>query len=232
MRTLDDNEVKRRYENVWNSTTFKHIADTLDLSGKRLLDLGCGFGEYMQRAKKGSVGITTTPSEVVYGKRHNVDIRLGNVEKLKHTMSTDERFDVFWANNLFEHLLSPHSFLVNLKQFAKPDTLLVLGVPMVPRIQSLMKLKKFRGALASPHINFFNKKTFELTARYAGWDVQYIRPFIFNNSTLDGIVSELAPHLYLVARNNPNYSYPIKKLKEWENDPHYHSLIDIMNTRP
>ena len=190
--------------------------------------MGCGYGEYMQRFGRESVGITTTMVEVEYGRTHDIDIRFGNVELLSKTLPLQKEFDMFWGNNLFEHLLSPHAFLVNLKQFAKDDAILILGVPMIPKVVPLMKLRKFRGALATPHINFFTKDSFQLTVERAGWGVVDLRSFTFDSKFIDRASTMLAPHLYLVAKNNPSYTYPPKKIKEWEDDPHYSSLLSIM----
>jgi 2-polyprenyl-3-methyl-5-hydroxy-6-metoxy-1,4-benzoquinol methylase len=40
-------QVPLREKNVLASTTFKRIADTFDLPNKRVLDLGCSYGEFM-----------------------------------------------------------------------------------------------------------------------------------------------------------------------------------------
>jgi SAM-dependent methyltransferase len=225
------NEIEKRFKMVSASSTFKRIADTYHTYDKKVLDMGCGFGEYMQRFGKNSVGITTTKAEVEYGKAHAIDLRFGNVELLDKSLPPLKEFDMFWGNNLFEHLLSPHAFLVNLKQYAKNDALLILGVPMVPKIVSLIKLKKFRGSLATPHINFFTKDTFRLTVERAGWKVIDIRSFAFSSKTLDHATNSLMPHLYLVAKNDPTYTYPPKKIKEWKDDPHYTSLLEIMSNQ-
>jgi len=103
---------------VLRSRPFALIARRYRLIEKRVLDIGCGFGEYMQRFGSGSVGITATPEEVAYGASIGRDIRLGNAEKLEELLSPNECFVVFWANNIFEHLLSPHAFLVSLKRWA------------------------------------------------------------------------------------------------------------------
>lgn len=226
-----ENEIEKRFKMVKSSSTFKRIADEYRTESKKVLDMGCGHGEYMQRFAKNSVGITTTKSEVAYGLAHGIDIRFGNVELLQHTLPLQKEFDMFWGNNLFEHLLSPHAFLVNLKQYAKDDAILILGVPMIPKIFNLTKLRKFRGSLASPHINFFTKESFRLTAERAGWEVLEIRSFFFKSKMLDKLTSVFMPHLYLVAKNKASYTYPIKKVNEWEDDTHYASLLSIMNTQ-
>lgn len=226
-----DSESKRiheRFKSVFSSKTFKHIADTLTLKNKRVLDLGCGYGEYMQRFGKNSVGITSTVAEVAYGQKHNINLLRGNVELLSETISINEDFDAFWANNLFEHLLAPHSFLVHLKQFAKANALLILGVPMIPKIVSLTHINKFNGSFATPHINFFTKDTLEATVERAGWDIIDCRAFYLPIPIIDRIISPLMPHLYIVAKNNSSYTYPTKKINEWKDVTHYQDLLEIM----
>lgn len=98
---------------------------------------------------------------------------------------------------------------------------------MIPRLASLMSLIKFRGALAAAHVNFFTRESLQLTVERAGWPVKQIRPFIFTNYWLDYLASFLAPHLYVVAHNDANFKYPEKKLKEWQDEPHYQQLLEI-----
>jgi SAM-dependent methyltransferase len=223
----DDADIQKRHDKVAASRTFKNLCDSLGLRQARVLDAGCGYGEYLAAFGPGSVGITTTPAEVAYGKAHNLDIVLGNVEDVA-ALRLSPGFGAVWANNLFEHLLAPHAFLISLKTVVAQDGRIVLGVPMVPVLPSFFfKIKRFRGALASNHINFFNRHTFRLTVQFAGWTVEDVRPFIFKSRWLDRIFSPVAPHLYLVARNNPDFAYPEKKMKEWENDPRYAHLIAI-----
>lgn len=224
-------DIQKRYDALTASRTFARIAALHDLPHKRTLDMGCGYGEYMQRCQSDSVGITTTPTEVTYGREHNIDIRLGNVERLAEVLNPQtDNFDVFWGNNLFEHLVSPHAFLVNLKPFAKPDATLILGVPVVPFVPSLMRLRKFRGALASPHVNFFTLDTLRLTIEFAGWEVTDIRSYYLSSPTLDRATRRCAPHLYVCAKNNPEYTYPKKKLHEWSDDPVCSKLIETMHS--
>lgn len=218
----------KRFEPVHQSRTFNRILNSLNLGDKKMLDLGCGYGEYLVRFGKNSLGITSTIEEVEYGKARNIRIIRGNVE-LIDSLGLQERFEGIWANNLFEHLLSPHAFLMKLKTVAEDTTVLVLGVPVVPRIASLMKLKKFRGALASAHTNFFTRETLQLTVLRAGWNVKDIRPFTFKNVLLDRLFSFFAPHLYIVAYNDTKFIYPEKKLKEWKDESLYQDLLKIGN---
>lgn len=216
--------IEARHKAVKKSRTFRAIREAYGLAEKRVLDIGCGFGEYFALCGEGSAGITTTREEVEYGKQSGLNIIFGNAEALGELPLPRESFDVIWANNLFEHLLSPHEFLMSLRDYVQPDAILILGVPMVPREPSLMNLRRFRGALAGNHINFFTRETLTLTTERAGWKVETIRPF-FAPAFLDSLIAPYAPHLYLVAKKDASFAYPEKKLKEWRDDPRYAHLI-------
>lgn len=221
-------EIKKRFVRVNASKTFNRILNSFGLRKEEVLDIGCGYGEYLALFGKGSVGITTTDSEVEYGKKNNLHILKGNIEEYSMLKSLGS-FDAIWANNLFEHLLSPHEFLIQLKSISKDDTTLILGVPVIPKIHSLVKLSKFRGTLASNHISFFTRESLRYSVQYAGWNVKCVRPFIFSNYFLDNLASFFAPHLYVVAHNNPSFKYPEKKQKEWGGEAKYKHLFDIIN---
>ncbi len=218
--------INNRFKKVSVSITFGNILGTFKLPERKVLDLGCGYGEYLKLFGKGSVGITTTNEEVVFGKENNLNIKFGNVEKIE-SLSLDTNFDVIWANNLFEHLLSPHAFLMKIKTISHKDTVIILGVPVVPKIVSLINNKYFRGVLASNHINFFTHTTLKLAVERAGWEVEEVRPFFLKNYYLDLILRPFAPHLYVVAKNNPNFQYAPKKIKEWTTDDMYQPLLKI-----
>jgi SAM-dependent methyltransferase len=170
------------------------------------------------------MGITTRADEVEFGKNNGLDIRLGNAERL-HTTDFEHTFDAFWVNNLFEHLVAPHAFLVHLRQLASPSTVLVLGVPVVPKVVSLLKLRRFRGVLADSHIGFYTKKTLSLNVERAGWKIIEIRTFFIKNSVLDGFLDVVSPHLYVVAHSNPDFAYSLKKVNEWRGDEEYTDLL-------
>ncbi len=215
---------ENRFEPVTNSRVFKRICESLNLGRMKVLDLGCAYGEHLVHFGQDSTGITTTLEEVEFGKKKNLRIEYGNAEALELA----ERFDAIWANNLFEHLASPHGFLVKLKKHSHSNALLILGVPVVPRIASLMKHSKFRGALAVAHINFFTKETLKLTVERAGWRVKEVRPYYLGNRWLDTVLGAFSPHLYVIAQNDVDFRYHEKKLKEWKDEPYYAELLEIV----
>jgi Cyclopropane fatty acid synthase and related methyltransferases len=222
------NEKEALFKKIDGSKTFRNICNTFGLRDKKVLDIGCGFGHYLRHFGRGSTGVTTSLLEVDFGKKNNLDIIFGNAEFLGET-SLDTNFEAFWANNLFEHLLSPHAFLMNLKKISKDNAVVILGVPVVPLFPILLNLRWWRGPLASNHVNFFNSTTLRLTVEYAGWEVLEVRPFVFRNKFFDILIRPFAPHMYVVAKNKIDFKYPPKKIHEWESDKHYKDLLSITN---
>lgn len=218
-------DIEQRFKNTDASRTFKRIVRLFEMHEKAVLDLGCGYGEYLALFGEGSVGITTSIHEVEEGKKRGLDIIWGNIEEMEK-LGIKNIFDIVWANNFFEHILSPHAFLSNLRGVVTSETILLLGVPVVPAASSLLHINKFRGALASNHINFFTKKTLILTVERAGWIVVDVRPYILSCPPMDRLLGCVAPHLYVVAKRNDSFEYPEKKLKEWKGVPYYDSFLE------
>ena len=221
------NNIQKHFNKVKKSKTFNRILKKFNLKNRKVLDIGCGNGDFLSCFGEKSLGITTTQSEVDFGIKNNLNIILGNAELIDQ-LNINKNFDVIWANNLFEHILSPHAFLIKLKKISDKNSILILGVPVIPKFNFLLKLKKFRGSLASNHINFFDKESLKLTVERAGWEVKEIKSFVFGSKFLDKIFTIFfSPHIYIIAKNNTNFKYPIKKIKEWEDDLHYKNLLDI-----
>lgn len=206
--------IEKRFINVGNSKTFKNIVREFSLDQKCVLDIGCSYGEFLAHFGKGSRGFTVAPEEEEEGRRRGLDVRLLNIEEFQG--EPDKKFDVIFANNILEHMQSPHNFLLKIKVFLKPSGILILGVPCIPKISTLMRFKKFRGSLASLHINFFTKDTLIKTAEFAGWRVSAARGFRFHNKTIDWILNVIYPHFYVIANVDENFSYAPKRLKELE----------------
>lgn len=205
-------KIEKRFENISKSKTLKNIVKSFGLDKKSVLDLGCSYGEFLVHFGPGSVGITITNEEVEYGKKRGLDIRYGNVESNDFVL--EERFDVIFANNIFEHLYSPHAFLCKIKKYLKPDGILILGVPCIPKIVSLLYINKFRGSLAGAHINFFTRDTLIKTVESAGWSIQTTRGFHFLNKFIDRLLNPIYPHFYVVAQIDGNFKYTDKRMKE------------------
>ena len=209
-----DQKIEKRFAAVAASRTFRNLRHEFHLETKSVLDIGCSYGEFLSHFGPGSVGVTLAPEEIMYARARGLLVKEGNIEDMAFVSSVTEKFDVVFANNIFEHLYSPHSFLIEVKKLLKEDGLLILGVPCVPKITVLLRLKKFHGSLASQHINFFTRDTLRFTAERAGWIVEEMRGFRFKSFIFDHMLDLIYPHFYVVAQQNRDFEYSEKRKKE------------------
>jgi 2-polyprenyl-3-methyl-5-hydroxy-6-metoxy-1,4-benzoquinol methylase len=209
---MNDPRVEQRFLNTSRSRTLRNIVRLYDLDKRPVLDIGCSFGEFLALFGKGSTGITIAREEVDYGKQKGLDVRYGNIEE--DDLALERQYEVLFCNNLFEHLLSPHMFLCRIEKHVTPNGLLILGVPVIPKIVSLLPLNKFRGSLAEAHISFFTRDTLVRTVERAGWRPISTRGFHFAGRLIDGLFTSVYPHLYVVAVLDPDFKYTEKRMRE------------------
>ncbi|MGH7141433.1 MAG: class I SAM-dependent methyltransferase [Minisyncoccia bacterium] len=206
--------IKKRFRVVAASRTFRNLREAFDLERRAVFDIGCSYGEFLAHFGPGSAGITIAPEESAYARGCGLDVIVGNIEDPLFTQAVGRRFDAVFANNIFEHLYSPHAFLLGVKTLLTQDGVLILGVPCVPKIVSFMRVQKFRGALASQHINFFTRDTLRLTVESAGWTVEDVRGFRFGSRTANHAINFVYPHFYVIARPDATFAYSEKRQKE------------------
>jgi len=205
-------QIKKRFNDVAKSKTFRNILSSYELSKKSVLDIGCSYGEHLVHFGNGSVGLTITESEIEYGKKEGIDIRYGNIEA--SDFQINEKFDAIFANNILEHLFSPHYFLYRARKLLNDNGVLILGVPCVPKVVSLMCLKKWRGSLSLPHINFWTGETLQRSVERGGFNVHETRGFHFKNKFLDALFHPIYPHFYCIATPISDFKYPEERMGE------------------
>ena len=208
-----DQNIELRFKNQAKSKVFNNIIDFFSLNKKSVLDIGCSNGEFLIHFGENSLGVTISQDQVDYGKSKGLNIQYGNIE-YDDLNIPENSFDAIFANNLLEHLYSPHNFLNKIKKYLKKDGFLILGVPCVPILKYLLNFKKFRGSLAVSHINFFNRYTLIKTVEKSGWNILGVRGFYFKNRIIDHLLDLIYPHFYVIAKVDNDFKYPPKRMKE------------------
>lgn len=202
--------IQERFKLTKKSRVFNNLLKIYQLDKKKVLDIGCSYGEHLIHFGKGSKGIDIVPQHLEYCKKINLEVVGGNIE---NSIPLNETFDVIWCNNLIEHLVAPHLFLIRLRKLLRDDSILILGAPIIPKIFILRRLRRFRGYLAQAHLNFFTPATLRLTVERAGYRVKENRSFYFRNSLLDKLLNLITPHVYLICQKTRNFQYPPKRLE-------------------
>lgn len=203
-------KIKKRFRDAARSATFQNILVAHRLRDKKVLDVGCSYGEHLVHFGKGSIGLTITEPEIAFGRGNGIDIRYGNIEASDFALN--ETFDAIFANNIFEHLFSPHYFLYRARQMLKKNGILVLGVPCIPFVTPLMRFRKWRGALSRPHINFWTGSTLRRAVERGGFHVESVRGFHFRSAITDTLFSPVYPHFYCSATPISGFVYPEERM--------------------
>jgi SAM-dependent methyltransferase len=191
-----------------------HYSDAL---AKPMLDVGCGDGSHLYDFAPGSVGLEGRTFKAREGYRI-VHWNFGE-ELTDALVAAGEHpsFKYVWCNDVFEHVLAPHPFLLNLRRVLDDDGVLFLGVPLVnglafPNLSTRSNIfNYFCGYLSQDHVNFFTFQTLKHTVEYAGFDVDgWYSPFFKSKRPP---MFRIEPVTVLALRKRPNFNYGPKAYK-------------------
>lgn len=185
------------------------LVDRHEFDKKKVLDIGCMYGQTLLYWGKDSEGVDIYEPAVKFLTSLGVGINLFDVENGFNKLDK-RQYEAIYSNNLVEHLIAPHLFLTRLHTLLEPQSILALGVPLLPAFTFILwKLFGFRGWLAKEHINFFTFKTMKLTLERAGFEVLEVwSPGLYKFSRfLSRVGVGLMPHCLFICRKVENFKY-------------------------
>jgi 2-polyprenyl-3-methyl-5-hydroxy-6-metoxy-1,4-benzoquinol methylase len=176
-----------------------------DLTGKRLLDAGCGTGWFSQAAGKRNAEVTAMDlGERLLSKvkeKCQAQTVVGSVLEIPFP---DDYFDVVVSSEVIEHTTAPTRALFEFARVLKPGGVLIVTTPnrlwyFSVALANALKLRPYQGLE-----NWISWRTFLRTHREAGLTVEtkagvHLFPFVF---------SFLHPLLSFFDRFNRNL-YPV-----------------------
>jgi 2-polyprenyl-3-methyl-5-hydroxy-6-metoxy-1,4-benzoquinol methylase len=137
--------------------------------GDRLLDLGCGNGEFLSRARSAGwevVGVDFDEEAVGVAKGRGLDVRLGGVEVLDPKV---ERFHVITMSHVIEHVHDPRGVIEACHALLRPGGLLWMETPNIASIGHETYRSSWRGLEAPRHLVIFNHRALRQTLSNAGF---------------------------------------------------------------
>lgn len=140
--------------------------------GKRLLDIGCGYGFFLSEMKARGwevEGIEISPTGREYARRSlGLDIHSKPLEGLAFPEDT---FDVITLFYVIEHVVNPRDILTEVRRILRPDGLLLLRWPhTTPIVRLLGPLAKYLDLYHTPyHLFDFSPATMKTLLKLTGF---------------------------------------------------------------
>jgi len=148
---------------------FSSFIQKFSLKKKKIIEIGCGNGEYLSIMKQFDVdayGLENSGGAVTHCNRSGLNVSKGFIQKgsykLKHAP-----FDAFFTLNFLEHLPGPNLFLRGVYNNLKDNA---IGFVEVPNLDMILRNKLFSEFMRD-HLFYFTKKTLSLALNLNGFEV-------------------------------------------------------------
>lgn len=177
------------------------------LNQKKVLDVGCGYGDYLKFFGEGSMGIDLRQEMVDATLVRGLKAIRGDIEK-DDSVLPGNYFDAAWLSNVLEHVSSPHKTLANTRRSLAEGGLIFVKIPLIPNsifgfLYKKLTRKKKLGYKAATHLYAFNRKTAEFIIERAGFEIMESSAFFPPNrfyKIFDFLFKDLLPTITIVAK--------------------------------
>jgi len=165
--TMDTNLHHSPAFQAFSADLVESLSERYDLTGKRVVDIGCGQGEFLRElCEKG--GCTGTGYDAMYAGPEGTDGAVTFHSGLAPRGSGLGEFDFFTSRHWFEHLDDPYDFLVDLREQANGRE--VFGYVEVP--DAVYDLATAGWEVIYPHVSYFDAYSLANIFARAGWTVE------------------------------------------------------------
>jgi len=147
-------------------------------AGGRILDIGCGVGEFLKKAKQHQFKVTgvepnTKAKEIAIENKLDV---FSEVHEIGET-----KFNLISLWHVLEHLHDPNEFLGQLKKHLESDGKIFIAVPNF-RSYDARYYKEFWAAYDVPrHLYHFSKESIKTLAEQNGYKIKRSYPLKFDS---------------------------------------------------
>jgi 2-polyprenyl-3-methyl-5-hydroxy-6-metoxy-1,4-benzoquinol methylase len=148
---------------------FGSFVQKYSLKGKKVIEIGCGRGEYlsiMQQSGVEAYGLEQAEESVMQCVKSGLKVSKGFIQSSADRLN-DAPFDAFFILNFLEHLPEPNSTLRGMYNNLTDDA---IGLVEVPNFDMILRNKLFSEFIGD-HLFYFTKETLSATLRQNGFEI-------------------------------------------------------------
>jgi 2-polyprenyl-3-methyl-5-hydroxy-6-metoxy-1,4-benzoquinol methylase len=130
-----------------------------DLSGKSLLDVGSGYGFFLDRLRNSGVRRTAGVELSQAQRQYSVNRLQLETHGQLDELSGNDRFDIITIFEVIEHIPAPYEFIQNICEHLLPGGSLIIGTDNFASDVVTALGERFPKWIPHEHVSFFTPKT-------------------------------------------------------------------------
>lgn len=157
---------------------FSRFVETYGISGKKVIEIGAGSGEYMKMFQVSDAvvyGIENKHESVEKALNDGLNVYEGFIENRDYKIENGP-YKGFYIMNFLEHIPEPNEFLKGIFNNLEKDGVGIVEVPNVNMMLDKLLFSEF----ISDHLMYFTKNTLSLILEKNGFEVLDCREIWYN----------------------------------------------------
>jgi len=140
---------------------YKWIQGNINLSEKKVLDIGCGSGKFVRYLQNKNINASgVEPSKPLYDRYLKGQSNFYNSSLPEFVEKNNVMFDVVFALDVLEHIDNPRDFIQQISKLQTKGGFVLLEIPLFKSFASMLIGKKWH-FYNKYHLSYFSKTTLE-----------------------------------------------------------------------
>lgn len=169
------------------SNLFKYVKDYV--KNKKVLDIGCGTGRYLENFSKDSVGIEVSHENIKIIKEKGLNVIFSDINNQINLKNNS--FDIIFLSHVLEHVDSPINLLRECNRILDDEGMIFVSVPNENNILEVLKMDSYFDNHPE-HLYSFSPTNLEVLLYKTGFQFEeiyvdlYLMKKFINKSTFFG----------------------------------------------